>query len=129
MIMWIKALVRPLRRNIRWWMIGLIMLGLDHQLPDAQHAGGRRADHAQGPAHHRRSSIRGSSARFQGAIMLQPVCGYVLDVLGLKIGFAIFAVAWSLINMAHALARQLAGVRRPARRCWDSPKARPIPPA
>jgi ACS family hexuronate transporter-like MFS transporter len=41
---------------------------------------------------------------FQGAIMFQPVCGYVMDVLGLKIGFAIFALAWSLINMAHALA-------------------------
>jgi ACS family hexuronate transporter-like MFS transporter len=41
---------------------------------------------------------------FQGAIMAQPVCGYVLDVLGLKIGFAIFAIAWSLVNMAHSLA-------------------------
>jgi len=41
---------------------------------------------------------------FQGAIMAQPVCGYVLDTLGLKIGFAIFAIAWSLINMAHGLA-------------------------
>ena len=36
--------------------------------------------------------------------MAQPICGYVLDVLGLKIGFAIFAIAWSLINMAHGLA-------------------------
>ena len=41
---------------------------------------------------------------FQGAIMLQPFCGYVLDVVGLKRGFAFFAVAWSLINMAHSLA-------------------------
>ena len=41
---------------------------------------------------------------FQMTIMLQPVCGYVLDVLGLKIGFAIFAIAWSLITMAHGLA-------------------------
>jgi ACS family hexuronate transporter-like MFS transporter len=42
---------------------------------------------------------------FQGAIMLQPICGYVLDVIGLKRGFAIFAIAWSFINMAHAFAR------------------------
>jgi MFS transporter, ACS family, hexuronate transporter len=42
---------------------------------------------------------------FQGAIMLQPVCGYVLDVLGLKLGFAIFAVSWSFICMAHGLGR------------------------
>jgi len=38
---------------------------------------------------------------FQGAIMLQPLCGYVLDVVGLRLGFAIFAIAWSLVNMAH----------------------------
>lgn len=42
---------------------------------------------------------------FQGAIMLQPVCGYVLDVLGLKLGFAIFAVSWSIICMLHGLGR------------------------
>jgi ACS family hexuronate transporter-like MFS transporter len=43
-------------------------------------------------------------AAFQGAIMLQPIAGYVLDVLGLKLGFAIFAIAWSLISMAHGFA-------------------------
>jgi ACS family hexuronate transporter-like MFS transporter len=51
---------------------------------------------------------------FQGAIMAQPVCGYVLDVLGLKAGFAIFATAWALVNMSHALAHSwpaLAGLR------------------
>ncbi len=36
--------------------------------------------------------------------MLQPICGYVLDVLGLKRGLAIFATAWSFISMAHGLA-------------------------
>jgi ACS family hexuronate transporter-like MFS transporter len=41
---------------------------------------------------------------FQGAIMLQPICGYVLDVIGLKAGFAMFAIAWSLVSMAHGLA-------------------------
>lgn len=30
---------------------------------------------------------------FQGAIMLQPLCGYLMDVIGLKLAFAIFAVA------------------------------------
>src|SRR5206468_5565585 len=36
------------------------------------------------------------------------------DVLGLRLGFAIFATAWSLISMAHALAHNwqaLAGMR------------------
>ena len=51
---------------------------------------------------------------FQGALMLQPVSGYVLDVVGLKIGFALFAIAWSFISMGHALAHSwqaLAGLR------------------
>src|SRR5207237_2249303 len=40
--------------------------------------------------------------------------GYVLDVIGLKSGYALFAVAWSLISMAHGLAhnwQMLAGLR------------------
>ncbi len=41
---------------------------------------------------------------FQIAIMLQPFCGYVMDVVGLRIGLAIFATAWSVVNMAHGLA-------------------------
>jgi ACS family hexuronate transporter-like MFS transporter len=41
---------------------------------------------------------------FQGAIMLQPICGYILDVVGLKTGFAMFAIAWSFVSMAHSLA-------------------------
>jgi ACS family hexuronate transporter-like MFS transporter len=41
---------------------------------------------------------------FQVAIMLQPLCGYVMDTIGLKLGFAIFAIAWSFISMAHGLA-------------------------
>src|SRR5207237_2668781 len=41
--------------------------------------------------------------------MGQPIAGYVLDVLGLKVGFAIFAVAWSFISMAHGLASSWQG--------------------
>jgi ACS family hexuronate transporter-like MFS transporter len=41
---------------------------------------------------------------FQLGIMLQPLCGYALDVIGLKIGLALFVSAWSLLTMAHGLA-------------------------
>ncbi len=46
---------------------------------------------------------------FQLTIMLQPLCGYVLDVIGLKIGFAVFAIAWSFVSMAHGLAHTWQG--------------------
>ncbi|HEU4650066.1 MAG TPA: MFS transporter [Croceibacterium sp.] len=41
---------------------------------------------------------------FQLGIMLQPVCGYLLDVIGLKLGMVLFVGAWSLLTMAHGLA-------------------------
>jgi ACS family hexuronate transporter-like MFS transporter len=41
---------------------------------------------------------------FQFGIMLQPVAGYVLDVVGLKLGLALFVGSWSLLTMAHGLA-------------------------
>ena len=65
--------------------------GLDHQFSDPQHAGGRRPHAAAATCISARGSIPGSSARFKAPSWLQPVCGYVLDVLGLKIGFALFA--------------------------------------
>ncbi len=51
---------------------------------------------------------------FQFGIMLQALCGYVLDVVGLKVGLALFLGAWSLLTMAHGLARgwwSFAGLR------------------
>lgn len=41
---------------------------------------------------------------FQIGVMFQPLAGYVLDGIGLRIGFTLFVAAWSLITMAHALA-------------------------
>ncbi|MFZ2995825.1 MFS transporter [Sphingobium sp.] len=41
------------------------------------------------------------TSAFQIGVMLQPLAGYFLDSVGLRIGFAICVVAWSLITMAH----------------------------
>jgi len=35
---------------------------------------------------------------------MQPVCGFVLDRIGLRAGFALFAALWSVAGMAHAFA-------------------------
>lgn len=43
-------------------------------------------------------------AAFQGAYMvMQPLAGYILDALGTRIGFAVFAVGWSIAAMLHGL--------------------------
>jgi len=90
-------------RGLRWWMIGLIMLGaVVNYLTRSSLA-------VAAPTLLTELDITAReyayiTAAFQGAIMLQPLCGYVLDVIGLKYGFAIFATAWSLICMAHGMA-------------------------
>jgi ACS family hexuronate transporter-like MFS transporter len=51
---------------------------------------------------------------FQLTIMMQPVVGYLLDTIGLRIGMTVFAVVWSISSMAHGLVhnwQMLAGLR------------------
>ncbi|TMQ90635.1 MFS transporter, partial [Escherichia coli] len=57
--------------------------------------------------------IAASSAAYT---VMQPVAGYVLDVLGTKIGYAVFAVLWAVFCCATALAGSWGGlsVRRGA---------------
>jgi ACS family hexuronate transporter-like MFS transporter len=100
-------------RGLRWWMIVLLMLGsiVNYLTRSALAVAAPTLTKDLGITEKEYSWIIGA---FQGAIMLQPISGYVLDVIGLKIGFAIFAVAWSLISMAHGLAhnwQMFAGLR------------------
>src|SRR5215472_2001089 len=89
--------------GLRWWMISLIMLGaiINYLTRSTLSVAAPTLlkDLRIGPQEY--SWI---NATFQGAIMLQPICGYVLDVLGLRTGYALFAIIWSLVNMSHALA-------------------------
>lgn len=41
---------------------------------------------------------------FQAGIMFQPLAGYVMDVIGLKLGFGLFALAWAVIMALHGAA-------------------------
>lgn len=94
-------------------MIGLIMLGsiINYLTRSTLSVAAPTLKTALGMAEQQYSWVVGT---FQGAIMLQPLCGYVLDVIGLKSGYALFAVAWSIISMSHGLAhnwQMLAGLR------------------
>ena len=53
--------------------------------------------------------------------LMQPIGGMLIDKIGLTAGFALFALAWSLANMAHGAARgwlSLAAFRA----CWAWPR-------
>src|SRR3954452_17207129 len=90
-------------RGLRWWMICLIMMGsiINYLTRSTLSVAAPTIMKDLVITTEQYSYIVGA---FQAMIMLQPICGYVLDVLGLKKGFAIFAVAWALINMSHGLA-------------------------
>ena len=100
-------------RGLRWWIIGLLMLGsMVNYLTRSTLA--VAAPTLLTDLHITAQQYSWIVGVFQGTIMLQPAAGYVLDVVGLKLGVALFVVAWSLISMAHALARSwpaFAGLR------------------
>src|SRR4030095_326112 len=100
-------------KALRWWMIGLIMLGsvINYLTRSTL---GVAAQTLITDLHITTAQYSWIVGTFQIAIMLQPIAGYVLDVVGLKVGFAIFAIAWSVISMAHGLANSwqaFAGLR------------------
>ena len=89
--------------GLRWWMMGLLMLGsVINYLTRATLA-------VAAPTLLKDLDITTQQyswilSAFQFAIMLQPLCGYVMDVIGLKVGFALFAIVWSIVSMSHGLA-------------------------
>src|SRR6187401_526609 len=90
-------------KSLRWWMIALLMVGsIINYL--TRSTLGVAAPTILRDLHITAQQYSWIVGTFQGAIMLQPICGYVLDVVGLKAGFAMFAVAWSFVSMAHSLA-------------------------
>ena len=89
--------------GLRWWIIALVMLGtiLNYLT--------RNTLSVAAPAilaglHISAREYSWIVDAFQATIMLQPIAGYVLDVIGLKLGAALFCLAWSVICMAHGLA-------------------------
>jgi ACS family hexuronate transporter-like MFS transporter len=95
--------------GLRWWMMGLLMLGsiLNYLTRQTLSVAQVQLKDTLSITDEQYSWITGA---FQITIMLQPICGYVMDVIGLKIGLAIFVVAWSVINMAHGLAGSWRGL-------------------
>ncbi len=101
------------RLKLRWWIIGLVMLGaiINYLSRSTLGVAAPTLNTELGITTQQYSYI---TSAFQLGIMMQPVAGFVLDTLGLRTGFALFATAWSLITIAHGLANgwpMLAGLR------------------
>ncbi|RKE44672.1 MULTISPECIES: MFS transporter [unclassified Sphingomonas] len=90
-------------RNIRWTIIGLFVVAMVINYL-ARSVLGVAAPAIMAEQHISAAEYSWITGAFQIGIMFQPLAGYVLDVVGLKIGFTLFVALWSLITMAHGLA-------------------------
>ena len=88
---------------LRWWMISLITIGtiLNYLTRATLGVAAPTLTGELGIGEKEYSWITGV---FQIGIMLQPIAGYVMDLIGLKLGFGLFAIAWALITMLHGVA-------------------------
>ena len=90
--------------HLRWWIIGLVTLGtiLNYLA--------RSTLSVAAPTLKTEFSM--STEQYSWVVLafqasytvMQTVAGSVLDALGTRLGFFLFAVGWGLANMAHALA-------------------------
>lgn len=89
--------------RVRWWIIGLVTLGtiLNYLARSSLSVAAPTLKETFGMTTEQYSYV---VIAFQAAYtVMQPVAGSVLDAIGTRVGFALFAVGWALANMAHAL--------------------------
>ncbi|WP_017903071.1 MFS transporter [Pseudomonas asplenii] len=97
-------------KGIRWWMIGLVTCGLMVNYL------ARNTLSVAAPT--LMSEMNVSTEQYShivvawqiGYALMQPIAGYIVDAIGTKLGFAIFAIAWSLACAAAALANGWQGL-------------------
>lgn len=93
-----------LSRNLRWWIIALVTLGtiLNYLARSSLSVAAPTLKDVFSMSTEQYSYV---VIAFQAAYtIMQPVAGSVLDALGTRLGFALFAVGWAFANMAHAMA-------------------------
>ncbi|WP_246248568.1 MFS transporter [Sphingomonas hominis] len=91
-------------RNLRWWIVALICAGtMANYL--ARNSLGVLAPELKSALHMTTQQYSYVVGAFQLAYtIMQPIAGALVDRFGLRIGFAMFGLAWSAANMLHALA-------------------------
>lgn len=90
-------------RGLRWWIIAVVMIGTSLNYLTRSTLG-VAAPTVLADLNIGAREYGWITAAFQLGIMLQPVAGYILDMIGLRVGLAAFAAAWAGITMAHGLA-------------------------
>src|SRR5450830_715152 len=91
-------------KGMRWWMVAMVTFGLIVNYL-ARNTLSVAAPTMMADLHISTREYSWIVVAWQVCYaMMQPVAGYVLDAVGTKIGFAVFALAWSLACASAALA-------------------------
>ncbi|GAB7268493.1 hypothetical protein DZS_47510 [Dickeya ananatis] len=97
-------------KGLRWYMIGLVTIGtvLGYLTRNAIAAA---APTLQEQLHISTQQYSYIIAAYSACYtVMQPVAGYVLDLLGTKVGYAMFAILWALFCAGTALASSWGGL-------------------
>ncbi|MEA9390391.1 MFS transporter [Acerihabitans sp. TG2] len=97
-------------KGLRWYMIALVTVGtvLGYLTRNAIAVA---APTLQGQLHITTQQYSYIIAAYSACYtIMQPVAGYILDLLGTKVGYAVFAIVWALMCMATALAGSWGGL-------------------
>lgn len=97
-------------RHLRWWIISLVTIGtiLNYLARSTLSVAAPTLKQEMGMTTESYSYVVLS---FQLAYtIMQTVAGTVLDLLGTRLGFFLFAVGWALANMAHGFATSWQGL-------------------
>ncbi|MBW1215053.1 MULTISPECIES: MFS transporter [Pantoea] len=89
-------------KNLRWWMLGMFLLGVTVNYI-TRNSLGILAPELKNTLNMTTEQYSWVVAAFQLAYTLfQPLCGWLIDIIGLKMGFLICAVIWSITCLLHA---------------------------
>lgn len=91
-------------KGLRWYMVSLITIGTVIAYL-TRNAVAVAAPTLQDQLHITTQQYSYIIAAFSACYtIMQPIAGYLLDLLGARLGYGLFGIAWSLIGMASALA-------------------------
>lgn len=91
-------------KGLRWWIIVLVCLGtiMNYVARNSLGVLAPELKHVLNMSTQQYSYVVGA---FQiGYTLMQPVCGIIVDLVGLRLGFALFAALWSASGVMHGFA-------------------------
>ncbi|QVV81509.1 MFS transporter [Serratia marcescens] len=89
-------------KSLRWWMLALFLLGVTVNYI-TRNSLGILAPELKTSLNMSTEQYAWVVASFQLAYtVFQPICGWLIDVIGLKMGFLICASIWAVVCMLHA---------------------------